>query len=278
MNRKRVIFSTAILITLLIVVPSFAESVFIKNGQIYEGRIVKENDSAVVIVLKDRTEMKIPRSNIIRITPNSNYKKMQYLKKMDGDVVEIYLVDEDAESYTYRTELDSPDEHRIAKDDVDGITKKRTGTEDADVQPENADSEKSGETGGYSLSAGGGIPYGIAGLQYSYYFKIIPDFSIAPYVGTGVIYPVFKSGFVPFSFGSMFTYGTRHRAFADFTYSFYQDSNSEDRRLFSGAAGYEFCSDGGLVFRVSAGPAYEIHGREGRLFPVLPAVGIGFKF
>lgn len=275
-SKRIVLLLTAIV--LLITISLHAESVFIKNGQIYEGKIVKENDSAVVIVLKDRTEIKIPRSNIIRITLSSNYKKLQYLKKMDGDAIEIYLVDEDAESYTYRTELESPDEYRILKDDVDGITKKPTAADDWDVQPENADSEKSGEAGGYSISAGGGIPYGIAGLQYSYYFKIIPEFSIAPYAATGVVYPFIKSGFVPFSFGTMFAYGTRHRLFADFTFCFYQDSQSEDRRIFSGAAGYEFCPDGGFIVRIAAGPCYELHDGKGRLFPVLPSAGVGFKF
>jgi len=277
---------TISLITLLAVLSSlsvFAESVFMKSGDIYEGRIIKENDTSVVLVLKDRTEIKIQRRNIIRILLHNSYKQKKYLYKMNGDVIDIYLVDEDADSYTYRKELYSSDEYRISRDDVDGITKKqKTVTQDINAQgkkekhnrqvkPEITEIVNS-QTDGFVVTVGAGFPYGVFGFHGAYYMHLDSLTTLAPYCGPGVIaIPLFKSGF-PISFGSMLIFGKRHRLFIDLTGFGIIGHSGIGGSL---GAGYEFCANNGIVFRISATAAFI----EDDWCPYpLPAVGIGYKF
>jgi hypothetical protein len=104
---------------------SFGESVFLKDGNILEGKISKENDKKITIILTADETREVDRKDIIRTVYHSNYKDKKYLTKMDGTVLEVYIVDEDKAGYTYRLNLDSADEIRIAKDDVDGISKRK---------------------------------------------------------------------------------------------------------------------------------------------------------
>jgi len=104
---------------------SFGESVFLKDGNILEGKISKENDKKITITLSTDEVKEIDRKDIIRTVYHSNYKDKRYLTKMDGTVIEVYIVDEDKTGYIYRLKLDSADEVRIAKDDVDGISKRK---------------------------------------------------------------------------------------------------------------------------------------------------------
>lgn len=282
MLSRKITISLITLLTVLSSLPVLAESVFMKSGDIYEGRIIKENDASIVLVLKDRTEIKIQRRNIIRILLHNSYKQKKYLYKMNGDVLEIYLVDEDADSYTYRKDLYSSDEYRISKDDVDGITKKqKTVTQDngqgkkekhnTRVKPETIEIVKA-QTDGFVVTAGVGFPYGVAGLQGAYYLHLDSVTTLAPYLGPGVIVPLLGDGLVPVSFGSMLIYGTRHRLFVDFTCLCIFQDNAIGGAL---AAGYEFCANNGIVFRVSVSAAFI--GDDWCPYP-LPAIGIGYKF
>ena len=114
-----------ILIIILIFTPGFSESVFLKNGTIFEGKVVKENDSSLTLVSSDNTKIEIQRSNIVRVLFHKNYKTKKFLNKMNGDVVEMYLVDEDNSNFYYRTDLNSADEVVVPKSEVNGITKTR---------------------------------------------------------------------------------------------------------------------------------------------------------
>ena len=280
------LFKKSVLIIAFIVISAYfiplaAESVFVKSGVIYEGKVVRENDNQVVLVLKDSTEIKIPRNNIIRILLHNNYKKKQYLNKLNGDVIEIYLVDEDQDSYTYRTDLYSSEEYRISKDDVDGITKKRRSV----IQEKAAQDKKTGKekqvktdngtskagTDGYALIAGAGFPYGLFGLQGAYYWQLNNSTSLAPYFGPGVVVPAMGGGTVPLSLGSMLIYGERHRFFVDLT-CVCVIGEAVGGSL---SAGYEFCSNSGIIFRISAGAAFI--GDSWCPYP-LPAIGVGYKF
>jgi hypothetical protein len=102
-----------------------AESVFLKNGDIIEGMILKETGSSIEINMSDKNTRKIARSDVIRILYHGNYKNRKYLTKTDGTVIEVYIVDEDAKGYTYRISLNSPLEKYISKDDVDSISRKK---------------------------------------------------------------------------------------------------------------------------------------------------------
>jgi hypothetical protein len=101
----------------------FAESIFLKDGKIIEGAITKETDKATEIKTSDGQKLSIARKDILRTLVNTSYKTKMYIMKDDKSVIAVYIVDEDNESYTYRTELKDPNESKIKKDNVLFISK-----------------------------------------------------------------------------------------------------------------------------------------------------------
>lgn len=178
MKRNKNIAS-CVIVLIFISTTAFAESVFLKDGTIYEGKIVKEDDNSVVLLSSDKTEIKIQRSNIIRVIFHKNYRNKQYLHKMNGDVIEMYLVDEDSNNYTYRTDLTSPDEVSISKNDVDGITKTKMGV----IPKNNSVSEKNNNNikNKRSIIIKRNSEY----TNWSVVFKIILDGKVIGEVGNG---------------------------------------------------------------------------------------------
>ena len=106
-----------------IALPIYAESIFLKDGSIVEGEIIKETDKAVDVKLQDGKKMVIARKDILRTLVSDSYKTKMYIMKGNKDVVPVYVVDEDNESYTCRIDLGSADEFRINKKDVIFISK-----------------------------------------------------------------------------------------------------------------------------------------------------------
>ncbi len=102
----------------VLVAPVYGESIFLKDGSIVEGDIVKETDKAMDVKLPDGNKITIPRKDIVRTLVNTNYKTKMYIMKTNKEVLPVYIVEEDNESYTYRNELQSADEYKISKGDV----------------------------------------------------------------------------------------------------------------------------------------------------------------
>jgi hypothetical protein len=126
LNRNKIL---CYLLAVLLVIPSgisFAESVFLKNGKIIEGKIISESDRDFEIVLDNGKHLSIRRKDVIRTLSRDDYRQKKYLNRMDGTTLGVYIVDEDNESYTYRLELDSPGEVKISKSSVDSISRQKT--------------------------------------------------------------------------------------------------------------------------------------------------------
>lgn len=102
-----------------------AESVFLKNGSIIEGRIVTENDKLIILKIKSGKTKEILRKDILRTVYHEKYKDTKYINKTDGTEIKAFIVDEDSEYYIIRIDLNSPHEISIAKDDVSSISKER---------------------------------------------------------------------------------------------------------------------------------------------------------
>ncbi|MEW6528044.1 MAG: hypothetical protein AB1444_15415 [Spirochaetota bacterium] len=102
---------------------TFAESIFLKDGSIIEGDIVKETDKAMDVKLPEGKKITIQRKDILRTLVSTSYKTKMYIMKNDKTVLSVYIVEEDNESYTYRTELLSAEEYKINKDDVLFVSK-----------------------------------------------------------------------------------------------------------------------------------------------------------
>jgi len=103
----------------------FAESVFLKDGSIVEGKIAKETDAEIQITLKTKEQRSLPRRDVLRTVYHDEYRQLRYIHLLNGDVLEGYIVDEDRESYTYRRDLASNKENRVAKSKVDFVSKNR---------------------------------------------------------------------------------------------------------------------------------------------------------
>jgi len=102
---------------------AFAESVFLKDGSIIEGDIVKETDKATTVKTKEGKTVTIQRKEILRTLVGDSYKTKMYIMKSNKDVVPVYIVEEDNESYTCRIYLQSPEEFTIKKADVLFVSK-----------------------------------------------------------------------------------------------------------------------------------------------------------
>lgn len=102
----------------VLVAPVYGESIFLKDGSIVEGDIVKETDKSMDVKLPDGNKITIPRKDVVRTLVNTNYKTKMYIMKTNKEVLPVYIVEEDNESYTYRNELQSADEYKISKGDV----------------------------------------------------------------------------------------------------------------------------------------------------------------
>lgn len=116
----------AIVFITLVVSPVFAESIFLKDGSIIEGDIVKETDKATTVKTKEGKNVVIPRKDILRTLMHEDYKTKMYIMKSDKSVLQVYIVEEDNENYRCRFELQSPDEFSIKKKDVISVSKVST--------------------------------------------------------------------------------------------------------------------------------------------------------
>ena len=125
MNAKRNVLTIAISIMCSFVLSTslHAESIFLTDGSIVEGKIVNETDDALSLSLPNELRMEIPKTKVLRIITSDDYKARVEVRKKDGSVVPVFIVDQDAASYTARSELGSPKEFKIFKSDVKEILK-----------------------------------------------------------------------------------------------------------------------------------------------------------
>jgi hypothetical protein len=77
----------------------FTESLFITDGSILEGKIVRESKHSVTIKSKTGVQSTIPRSKIMRVLYNDEYKGKRFIVKMDETIVEAHIVKETRNTY-----------------------------------------------------------------------------------------------------------------------------------------------------------------------------------
>ncbi len=100
-----------------------AASVFITDGSIIEGQIIKDTDASMSVKMSNNIETVIPRNKILRILYDNQYKNSVNLYKADGTVIKGFIIDEQNLVYIVRKELNSPIEIEVKKSDVDAIVK-----------------------------------------------------------------------------------------------------------------------------------------------------------
>ncbi len=101
-----------------------AEYVFLKNGTVIEGKILHETPSSMTVLTNDGRTVAVSRVTVLRVMYTQLYRGKLYIQKTDGRVIEAHIIDEDQEFYTVRTELNSPKEFTIRRDDVLFMTRK----------------------------------------------------------------------------------------------------------------------------------------------------------
>ncbi len=98
--------------------PAGAEHLFMKSGEIVTGKIINENAARLTVRTEAGKIVTAERAGVMRILYANIYLGKQYVRLTDGRVIEAYMVDEDQESYTFRNELNSPEEFTVPRSKV----------------------------------------------------------------------------------------------------------------------------------------------------------------
>lgn len=104
--------------------PLHGEYVFLKNGTVVECKILSETPSSMTVETPEGKTSVISRATVLRVMYTQLYRGKLYIQKVDGRVIEAYIIDEDQDNYTVRTELNSPHEFTIRRDEVLFMTRK----------------------------------------------------------------------------------------------------------------------------------------------------------
>jgi hypothetical protein len=102
----------------------FAEYVFLKDGSIIKCRIESETKASITARIPDGKQITFNPKNVIRILYTELYMGKIFVNKTDGTVLEVYMVDEDQTTYTFRKDLYKPEEFTVKRDEVLFTTRK----------------------------------------------------------------------------------------------------------------------------------------------------------
>jgi hypothetical protein len=95
-----------------------AETVFLKDGSIVECEIISDAAGTITVKMKDKTRKTISRANIMRILYTEIYMGKIYVQMISGKNFVCYQVDEDRNTYTFRNNINNPEEFTVKREDV----------------------------------------------------------------------------------------------------------------------------------------------------------------
>jgi len=113
-----------VLVFLVLPLAVSAEIVYLKDGQVVNGAIINEDAATITIKTKYETK-KIARSRIKRILFGERQMEKQYILMKNGDLIEGYLVDQDAKKVILRDQENSKKERTILKSDISQMSRDR---------------------------------------------------------------------------------------------------------------------------------------------------------
>ncbi|HSV97001.1 MAG TPA: hypothetical protein VLM75_08720 [Spirochaetota bacterium] len=117
-NTARNVFTIALIILATATSPLFAESVFLKDGSIVEGTVTTETSESLTITTPNKLKTEIPRTEILRVLTDNDYKKPSTIRKKDGTEITAHVVEERTDAFIVRMTLSSPNEIAISKQDI----------------------------------------------------------------------------------------------------------------------------------------------------------------
>lgn len=94
-----------------------AEFLYLKDGQVIQGKIISEDAESYTVQTKYQTR-RVNRTEVTRIMYGERKLERIYLLMRDGTKMDGYKVDEDAEKVLIREKEDSPREISISKKDI----------------------------------------------------------------------------------------------------------------------------------------------------------------
>jgi len=97
---------------------SKAEVIFKKDGSLVKGTITRDGTRNIVVRTDNGKIVSIPRREIMRILYTKMYMGKVYVRLTNGDVLGVYKVDEDQDTYTFRKELYKPNEFKVKREKV----------------------------------------------------------------------------------------------------------------------------------------------------------------
>jgi fibronectin type 3 domain-containing protein len=95
-----------------------AEAVFLKEGPIVIGKIVSDTKDSLTVQTEDGKKVVVKRAEVMRILYTKLKMGKVFIQKRDGKGLTAYIVDEDQDSYTCRSELFQPAEFNIKRSDI----------------------------------------------------------------------------------------------------------------------------------------------------------------
>ncbi len=98
--------------------PGSAEYVFKKDGVIIKGSIVRDDPAFLMVKSETGPTERVTRKDLLRILYTELYMGKVYVRLTSGEVVEGYQVDEDRDNYTFRKELNKPEEFTLSRKKV----------------------------------------------------------------------------------------------------------------------------------------------------------------
>jgi hypothetical protein len=109
---------------LLICLPIRSEHIFLKDGSIISGQVIRDGADSVTVRDSDKKTRDVKRSDIMRILYTELKMGRIYIQKRDGKVIVAHMVDEDRDSYTFRYDLYKPEEFTLKRSAVLFIAEK----------------------------------------------------------------------------------------------------------------------------------------------------------
>jgi len=120
---NKLLLTAMLIFSILFIVQSAAraESLFMRDGSIIEGKIANENTDVIILKVQNGTKKTIKKDNLIRIVYSNEFRRTTRLSLYDGTLLEGFIVDEDADRYIVRKMLTSKEETIVLKKEVEFI-------------------------------------------------------------------------------------------------------------------------------------------------------------
>jgi hypothetical protein len=171
---------TVFTLALFLVLTSYgklsAEYIFLKDGSILECKILDETPDMFTVRVKDDRKLVFLRNTIIRVLYTKFYMGKVYIYKTGGQILEAYIVDEDRENYTVRTNISKPEEFTIKRIDVEFVSRKKVADRKQQERSQKAPADKSRGMlglGPLEIAPGAGCQFPVS--RWARYLKPAPS-------------------------------------------------------------------------------------------------------